>query len=70
MNDFLSWCMDVLVLFLFHDVTSLLPPSFHRNDISTCAIYIYQMHGTLLLTQNNAYASFTPSQQFVCDLCY
>ena len=33
MNDFLSWCMHLLVPSLFHDVTS---PSFHRNDFSTC----------------------------------
>ena len=36
MNDFLSWCMHLLVPSLFHDVTSLHPPSFHRNDFSTC----------------------------------
>ena len=28
MNDFLSWCMHLLVPFLFHDLTSLHPPSF------------------------------------------
>ena len=30
--------MHLLVLFLFHDVTSLHPHSFHRNDCSTCII--------------------------------
>ena len=30
MNDFLSWFMHL------HDLTSLHPPSFHRNDFSTC----------------------------------
>ena len=35
-NDFLSWCRHLLVPFLFHDVTSLHPPSFHGNDFSTC----------------------------------
>ena len=34
--DFLSWCRHLLVPFLFHDVTSLHPPSFHGNDFSTC----------------------------------
>ena len=37
-KDFLSWCMHLLVPFLFHDVTSLHPLSFHRNDFSTCII--------------------------------
>ena len=41
MNNFLSWCMHLLVPFLFHEVTSLHPPSFHRNDFSTC----YGAHG-------------------------
>ena len=36
MNYFLSWCRPLLVAFLFHAVTSLLPPSFHKNDFSTC----------------------------------
>ena len=38
MNYFLSWCRPLLVAFLFHAMTSLLPPSFHRNDFSTCVI--------------------------------
>ena len=38
MNDFVSWCMHLLVSF-FHDVTSLHPPSFHRNDFSTCSTH-------------------------------
>ena len=29
-------CRDLLVPFLFHEVTSLYPPSFHRNIFSTC----------------------------------
>ena len=36
MNYFLSWCRPLLVAFLFHAVTSLLPPSFYWNDFSTC----------------------------------
>ena len=36
MNKFVSWCRHLLVSFLFHALTSLHPPSFHRNDFSTC----------------------------------
>ena len=36
MNEFVSWCRHLLVSFLFHELTSLHPPSFHRNDFSTC----------------------------------
>ena len=32
MNEFVSWCRHLLVSFLFHALTSLHPPSFHRND--------------------------------------
>ena len=31
--------MHLLVPFLFHDLTSLHPPSFHRNDFSTCSTH-------------------------------
>ena len=37
MNDFLSWCRHVLVPFLFHDLTSLHPPSF---DFYTCKLIL------------------------------
>ena len=37
MNEFVSWCRHILVSFLFHALTSLHPPSFHRNDFSTCS---------------------------------
>ena len=37
MNVIVSWCRHLLVPFLFHDVTSLHSPSFHRNDFSTCS---------------------------------
>ena len=40
MNDFLSWCMHLLVPFLFQDLTSLHPHSFHRNDFFH--LYTYQ----------------------------
>ena len=36
MNVFVSWLRHLLVSFLFHALTSLHPPSFHRNDFSTC----------------------------------
>ena len=34
----LSMIGHLLVPFLFHEVTSLHPPSFHRNDFSTCHV--------------------------------
>ena len=37
MNEFLFWCRHPLVPLLFHEVTSLHPPSFQRNDFSTCS---------------------------------
>ena len=43
MNEFVSWCRHLLVPFLFHALTSLHPPSFHRNDFSTCTSYIDHM---------------------------
>ena len=36
MNEFVSWCRHLLVPFVFHALSSLHPPSFHRNDFSTC----------------------------------
>ena len=38
MSDFVSWCS---CSFLFHEVTSLHPPSFHRNDFSTCSTHFF-----------------------------
>ena len=38
MNEFVCWCRHLLVSFLFHALTSLHPPSFHRNDFSTCTL--------------------------------
>ena len=38
-DDFLSQSRHLLVPFLFHEVTSLHPPSFQRNDFSTCSTY-------------------------------
>ena len=39
MNEFVSWCRHLLVSFLFHVLTSLHPPSFHRNEFSTCSTH-------------------------------
>ena len=36
MNKFVSRCRHLLVSFIIHAMTSLHPPSFHRNDFSTC----------------------------------
>ena len=36
LDDFLSLGKHLLVPFLFHEMTSLHPPSFQRNDFSTC----------------------------------
>ena len=38
-NDFLSWSRHLLVPLLFHEVASLHPPSFQRNDFSTCSTF-------------------------------
>ena len=55
MNEFVSWCRHLLVSFLFHALTSLHPPSFHRNDFSTC-IKRVDLH-TLLDTLLEVYSS-------------
>ena len=44
MNEFLFWSRHPLVPLLFHEVTSLHPPSFQRNDFSTC-MYLYPTVG-------------------------
>ena len=45
MNEFVSWCRHLLVSFLFHALTSLHPPSFHRNDFSTCSTHFSFIFG-------------------------
>ena len=35
----MNWCRRLLVSFLFHALTSLHPPSFLRNDFSTCSTH-------------------------------
>ena len=42
-NDFLSWSRHLLVPLLFHEVTSLHPSSFQRNDFSTCFTYFFYL---------------------------
>ena len=44
-SDFLSRSRHLLVPLLFLEVTSLHPPSFQRNDFSTCSIYILFLFG-------------------------
>ena len=34
MNEFLFWCRHPLLPLIFHEVTSLHPPLFQRNDFS------------------------------------
>ena len=40
-NDILSRSRHLLVPLLFHEVTSLHPPSFQRNDFSTCSTHFF-----------------------------
>ena len=42
-KDFLSRSRHLLVPLLFHEVTSLHPPSFQRNDFSTCSTYFFYL---------------------------
>ena len=53
MNEFVSWCRHLLVSFLFHALTSLHPPSFHRNDFSTCSTLFF-----FILVQSRAHVDF------------
>ena len=46
MNEFVSWCRHLLVSFLFHAMTSLHPPSFHRSDFSTCIVTTFSYNNT------------------------
>ena len=40
-DDFLSWYRHLFVSLLFHDMTSLHPLSFWRNDFSTYSTYFF-----------------------------
>ena len=40
LDGFLSLGGHLLAPFLFHEVTSLHPPSFQKNDFSTCFTYL------------------------------
>ena len=57
-NGFLSRCGHVLVSLLFHEVTSLHPPSYERYDFSTCCTSFFdlgqspnknEMHGDMAM---------------------
>ena len=67
MNDFLSWSRHLLVPFLFHDLTSLHPPSFHGNDFSTCKAstdaLIIIFHG------NRLYCQKPEKKSRICAFC-
>ena len=59
MNEFVSWCRHLLVSFL---LTSLHPPSFHRNDFSTC-----YTHFSFILVRD---VSFAPrARRFYARAC-
>ena len=64
MNEFVSWCRHLLVSFLFHVLTSLHPPSFHRNDFSTCST-----HFSLILVQSPALVTLALNGR-VDNYCY
>ena len=65
MNEFVSWCRHLLVSFLFHALTSLHPPSFHRNDFSTCST-----HFSFILVQSPRDVFFAPrARRFYARAC-
>ena len=76
MNDFLFWCRHLVVPFLFHDLTSLHPPSFHGNDFPTCNKTVTALTGLENLSNvvshplvhgvvENHYKMSTPRQKVV-----
>ena len=56
MNEFVSWCRH-LVFFLFHALTSLHPPSFHRNDFSTCSTH-FSLQSPEMFSLRRAHVDF------------
>ena len=60
MNEFVSWCRHLLVSFLFHAMTSLHPPSFHRNDFSTCISALLIIEGCLWVATHTQLMSRCP----------
>ena len=62
MSLYISWCRHLLVSFLFHALTSLHPPSFYRNDFSTCISP--SMYRRMMIEKIAAHiADFTPRLQ-------
>ena len=57
MNEFVSWCRHLLVSFLFHALTSLHPPSFHRNDFSTCSTH-FSLQSPEMFSLRRAHVDF------------
>ena len=47
-NDFLSRSRHLLVPLLFHELTSLHPPSFQRKDFSTCSTFLFRAKPSLV----------------------
>ena len=43
MNEFVSWCRHLLISFLFHALTSLHLPSFHRNDFPLVPLIFHSL---------------------------
>ena len=66
MNDFVSWCMHLLVLFLFHDLTSLHPPSFRYFHLYTLLSYV----NTLILQRATKRKKSAPLEIEKTDLEY
>ena len=54
MNEFVSWCRHLL---LFHALTSLHPPSFHRNDFSTCSTH-FSLQSPKMFSLRSAHVDF------------
>ena len=53
MNEFMFWCRNPLVPLLFHEVTSLHPPSFQKNDFSTCNSLLWLCSYVSLVLDND-----------------
>ena len=77
-NDFLSQYRRLLVPLLFHELTSLHPPSFQRNDFSTCTmclpLFLYQWFSeySASLSQNviSPFPTGSQSTEYHNHCCY
>ena len=63
MNEFVSWCMHLLVPFIFHEVTSLHPPSFLREISSQHRAFTDALIAILCVCQTGCH--FLPSNKSV-----